>query len=116
MVAALVLGIVGLTACGGDDDVVNAPCPKPEGILVPAHATVAIGGTATVALPSDISLQGRRMQWVITPSGIAMSDGISTSRSATVTGTTSGWAAVKATDLNSASNCRDVWNGDITVQ
>jgi hypothetical protein len=86
------------------------------GALVPAEAVVALGGSATFALPATVSLDGRRIQWSTNPSTIASIPSSAPPRGAIATAKLLGRASVTAVDLNSPATCPLAWTGTLVVQ
>lgn len=115
-VSYLVLFVCALTVgCGSGE--ISVPCPKPPSYLDPAPAeTVSVGDSAYFWIPSNVDLSKRVFLWSTTPSNVAVVASNADPKRAKVWSVKRGTAQVTAVDLNSPSNCRDEWEGELVVR
>ncbi|HTE47648.1 MAG TPA: Ig-like domain-containing protein [Gemmatimonadaceae bacterium] len=79
---------------------------------MPAAETVSVGAVVTFAVPPAQLTPNRRIEWSSSQKTVATVP--SDVGRATALGV--GTANIIAVDLNSASNCRDRWYGDLIVR
>ena len=109
------LACVLVMGCGSGE--ISVPCPKPPSYLDPAPAeTVSVGDSAYFWIPSNVDLSKRVFLWSTTPSDVAVVAYNADPKRAKVWSVKRGTAQVTAVDLNSPSNCRDEWEGELVVR
>lgn len=111
----LLIGSIGLClACGRE---MSAPCPKPWSDLEPTRAeTLIVGSKGSFWIPTAVSLKGRRFQWSSQSTTVATVPADANPQLAPITAVSPGETTILAIDLNSPSNCSDIWAGSVVVR